>query len=252
MRFYKVISQKDFDEMHRQKSPKDRENYVGIELEFFSKANTFELNQHFIHNKLADMVTVKSDGSIRPKPGTFAVEINILCKEKNYKRIVFKVCEILKKVEAQVNSSCGFHVHLDMRNRRDDKDRIFANLVKAQPLLYSINPESRQTGGYSKPTENANFRSVYRDRTGINPCSYEKHSTFEVRIHSGTVNKYKITNWINILLKIVNFKGDIRTVNKLDDLKKTVRLGPNLCGYVEKRLTKYKVDKNQLKKLNIY
>lgn len=184
------------------KKPRDNEKHVGIELEFFCNASKDQLAGKLNKAKLANYVELKSDASIKNYPsGNYGHELAILCKETEVEDIVNKVTNILKETNAQVNSSCGMHMHFDMRTR--DRALVFNNLVKVQSILYILNPKSRMKNRFCFPVQTTDYTQVTDHYAGISAGAYSKHKTFEVRIHSGTVNPVKIINWFKIIHKVV-------------------------------------------------
>lgn len=248
----KIISQEQFDKIHHDKQPPTQDKYVGVELEFISQCGEFEMKQYFIHNNLDKYVTIKSDGSvITNRNYRFSYEIAVMAKEREIREIIFKVCSILKNVKSMVNKSCGLHVHIDMRNR--DKETIFHNLVTAQPILYAMNPASRLTGSYSHPTRTKEFgHSDLRngDRTGINPHAWQRHRTFEVRVHAGTLNPHKISNWIALLLQVVEKPVKVEDIKSLEDFREKFDPSKETMDYIEKRLARFGVNPDTLVDIN--
>lgn len=131
---------------------------------------------------------------------------------------------------AYVNASCGFHVHfnsIDMSPREVS----YVGIVykKYQSLLKSMMPNSRQSSRWCKDfnlsfkrlqsiEDESDLIDLYYDNMGTSP-SREKyndarycalnlharyyHGTMEFRLHSGTINREKILNWISILNTII-------------------------------------------------
>lgn len=163
-------------------------------------------------------------------------ELAIVARKSKIAEIVRKACEVLKKEGAEINDTCGLHVHLDAR--RKDEKRMFANLVKSQKLLYSMVPRSRYRSNYCKPGTSKVMEDYGQRYYGINPLSYNEHKTIEVRIHSGTINAKKINNWIELLSKIAYSKS-IPEVNKLTDLTEKVKLSDSLVTYIKDRVEKF-------------
>lgn len=164
-------------------------------------------------------------------------EIAIVARRSQIHDIVRKTCEVLQKHGAEVNDTCGLHVHLDMRNV-SDVNRSFGNLVKAQKLLYSMCPRSRYNNSYCKPNISLSMERHGGRYWGINPASYSEHQTLEVRIHSGTVNVVKINNWIDLLSRIAYAKS-IKKIEKLSDLTSKVKLSEKLVDYIKERVEKF-------------
>lgn len=169
-------------------------------------------------------------------------ELRVIATQKQINAVIKKVSNVLiNNCDAKVNSSCGLHVHLDMRNR--DVEKSFHNLVMTQPLLYSMVPKSRRTGTYSQPTKLTPFKSATKDRyLGINPNSYREHKTIEVRLHSGTVCSTKINNWINLLVSIVDHDKTINKIKTISGVSRRLKLSKNLTSYIYKRATKFQCE----------
>ena len=87
---------------------------------------------------------VKSDGSIETPDNSeyFGLEIAILTSDfKNLE----KLCKFLKDYDAQINSSCGLHVHLDARKMVNEVNKLsdtpllnFLIAVKLMALYLSL------------------------------------------------------------------------------------------------------------------
>lgn len=187
-------------------SPTQTDKFVGVELELLAKVNRDRLNQVLCENFLAGYVYVKDDGSITKESVTdFPHEITVLCKETDVNMVITRLCNVLngKEVQAFVNNSCGLHVHIDCRNRKEKK--VYNNLVKILPMLKKMVPKSRteseHANRYCKMNKTSEFMSAGGDRYyAVNgPDAFSKYKTIEVRFHSGTTNAAKIINWIKIL-----------------------------------------------------
>lgn len=237
------------------KSPKDNTNYVGVELEFMCDFNQEKLGFMLFDAGVGKQVTVASDGSLRccedRQPGNcsehsnkFLHEVCILLKENDYEDTMKKVCKVLAKSNAVVNKSCGMHVHIDMRTR--DADRAYQNLVSAQNILFKMNPKSRTERYAKKITErdlNIAKRSGERYH-GINPIALNKHNTIEIRVHSGTIDYTKITNWIAILLKIANHSERIvKNYVSMNSFCEDFSINGMLKDYMKERIDKFKPKK---------
>lgn len=167
-------------------------------------------------------------------------EIAIVAKSTEIKDIIRKVCKVLHDHSAEINNTCGLHVHIDARGR--DEKRMFANLVKAQKLLYSMVPRSRYNNSYCQPNKSGYDMSAYHGRYwGINPKSYNEHKTIEVRLHSGTINAEKINNWIELLQKIAYSKS-VKEIESLNDLTSKVKLNAKLVEYIIDRVEKFSTE----------
>ena len=167
------------------------------------------------------------------------LELRVLAPQRKIKSVIKRVCKVLSELDAQVNSTCGLHVHLDMRAR--SVDTAYNNLIKAQDLLYSMVPGSRRSNRYCRPSSvDAQFDPSEGDRyVGINPVSYKKHKTLEVRIHSGSTNADKINNWIGLLVRIADAEYIKRMPSTLVKVATLLSLSKVLVSYITERLDRF-------------
>lgn len=238
-----------------EKEPKTSENHVGIEIEFISKMDRFELAKLLADKDVQGNVTLKTDASLRREDDyPYTHELCVLVPESQVDDVMRKVTDALDIAGCKVNRRCGLHVHLDMRNR--NKHTVFRNLVKSQRILFDMNPVSRLKGdelpdgnrdtAWSKLMTYNDFdeavRSIGGDRYfGINPLSMERHETIEVRLHSGSTNFTKITNWVKILVAIANHKRMFNVaVTKPEMFCKRFNLDDEMLSYIKERIAKFK------------
>jgi hypothetical protein len=223
------------------KKPKDDRHYMGIELEFFTKANKDLVAAEVMKAKLEKYVHIHDDGSIQADRDHVGIELSILTPEDEMERVVKGVCGVLTKVGAKVNASCGMHVHVDMRKR--DKDIVFNNLVSSQPLLYAMNPKSRLVNRFCKKNKDKTIKEgTNREERyfGINAQALKKHGTIEIRIHSGTVNEAKILNWAKLLQRIVSQPEKIkRGPRTFRTFIKNFGIDLDLASYIAERIEKF-------------
>jgi hypothetical protein len=227
------------------KTPQTSDNHIGIELEICTKLDSGKLAVLFTGQNLQDHVTIKDDGSLRAKKGHFAYEVTVLMKEDEYKSVVERLCVILNSpvVDAYVNETCGYHLHLDMRSR--DVKASYRKLYKAQKFLIETQPPCRLETTFVNKNEHSDFES--QKRAGgrywvINPEAYSKFKTLEIRSHSGTTDRLKIVSWIELCLGIVN-GTDSETAApfvKLSTLQERAQLTDELIDYLKQRMEKFK------------
>lgn len=256
-----------------EQKPGTEDLYVGVEIECFAPCKKARIAQLLIRHEVADYVHLKNDWSIDPDDcprchgdgclecpcdcqnceatidcpceGDFnrplAFELAILAPQKGYAHIITEVCKILAQVEAKVNTSCGLHVHLDMRSR--SAPHCLENLLRVQELLFKLNPKERRTGTYSVPVkkvagmwwptvEQAKALGHY---AGINASALDKHGTIEVRMHSGSVKASEINCWIDLLIRIVDNKLLKKDLSTLTQLSKAVPVTKTLEKYLVRR-----------------
>lgn len=218
----------------------DTARYVGVEIECLSKLD-FKNMRTLIAKEapsLSKYLKLGEDGSIRTEEGfRFPIEFRLLMKETDKE----KVLNLFQKVigpHIKVNDSCGLHVHLDMRTR--NYTRSFERLVDVTPILMSMVPKSRRENNYcvinknKKEHSKAGRNGVGRYRV-INPESFRKYKTLEVRVHSATKNASKIINWINLLTLVIDKEfADNRVGKRITEPKRRIT---NLISF----FTKYEV-----------
>lgn len=205
------------------------------------------------HEKLADYLTkrkikrcsVKHDGSIDAPSGHFAAEVTILIK-KNDREPLLALCKALNDLDAEVNKSCGMHVHLDQRDLITSDNRVLTSKIKrrAQSLgncldLFSqIVPKSRLDNHYCKMEVSGFKGGRYY---AVNVTAFSKYKTIEIRLHSATTDFNKINNWIDLLLLVQSSNVESK-VKTLDDFCMSVDVPERLIEYVEKRIAKFKAE----------
>ncbi len=120
-------------------------------------------------------------------------------------------------------SNCGYHLHLDMRAENDDSLFAAAHAYFITGTLWrSFVNSSRYTNSMCSTVDwdsddiadfvdhGGSFRNFcfahVMDRTvWINLRAYDKHKTFEVRNHHGTLDKEAICNWVKAHTRFVDW-----------------------------------------------
>lgn len=165
---------------------------------------------------------IVSDGSIT---GTNALELvsPVLNGTEGLAQIE-KVCQVLKRLNAYINKSCGLHVHFDAQNfdLRQWKN-IYKNYAGFENQIDELMPQSRRgnTNYYCRSLNSIrnlnakidlaqNLRAISDIFSNnryfkINPTSYSRHNTIEFRQHSGSIEFSKISNWIVFLHNLVDY-----------------------------------------------
>lgn len=237
-----------YKRLTKAKLPYDNNDYVGVELELICNIGRQELNTVMLNNKLAGVVYVKADGSLRAENDSeYTHEVTVLGKQKEINTIIEKVCKILtsKEVGGYVNNTCGLHVHIDMRQR--DASESYTKLFRALPVLAKLVPKNRIEGEsgtrYCKLNKYADISNNDGDRyKAINDCAIRSHKTLEVRLHSGSLNATKINNWINILLGIIETESvPSKSCATVEDMFETfTKIDKSLIAFAIKRADKFK------------
>lgn len=152
------------------------------------------------------------------------IELRLLMKEEDVEKILSKTLHVVHRLKGYVNSSCGLHVHLDMR-QRDFKSSL-TRLYDMQSVMFDLVDESRIENKFCAPLtqeeldgilENG-YESLAERYKSINTLSMVEHTTIEVRLHQGSINYWEILPWIKWLVKVVDnkpiSKWELEYVNK--------------------------------------
>jgi hypothetical protein len=131
-----------------------------------------------------------------------------------------EICDYAEEHDWEVDEDCGLHVHFDMREESNDS-------LKAIALAYKLTYEvwikfvdrSRWDNRYCKQ-HSAKCSDIYgardfedfaRNQTRyewFNFEAYSKHSTFEVRLHEGTLDGRRICNWVKAHAVFIDWASD--------------------------------------------
>lgn len=242
----KVRKQIKSQQIWASKKPGTMEKHFGIEIECFGPTQRETLGVMLIDAGMGRYVELKSDGSIRTNKGDeYAFELAVVAPESKLTHVVTTVCNVLAQAKCKVNKSCGLHVHLDTRTA--NPDRMFSNLVSAQNILFAMQPLSRRNNKYCEKTPGKDLRAESRKGKrylGINPMSYNRHRTIEVRLHSGTIEARKILNFVAIL-NAVAYKNEYtkRGAHTIKGFVKQNNLSVELERYITERVNKFNTDK---------
>lgn len=174
---------------------------------------TFELECFLPQGKRQELksllplaVEMVGDGSLRSEvskktTGMEGIELRVPCSITNYSRL-YKVGALLASFGAKVNTSCGMHVHFDVRDLSPGKE--WRNVKAVGTRLYDVVsnvlrylvPPSRMGNTYcalTPPSINDRYRCV-------NAEAVSKHGTLEVRLAAGTVEPDKARLWAETCL----------------------------------------------------
>lgn len=223
------------------KVPTTKDSYIGIELEYASRLTIDDIIELLIQHNLVDQVRVVHDGSIRVNEiYKHKVEFCILTKWSELHETLEKLRPILfdKPQNFSPNTSCGFHVHLDMRN--DDPNDAYRNLANMQTVLFGLAADYRRENTYCVPAptefEDADPEDHY---AAISRSSYEKHGTIEVRIHQSTLDLNKVEKWIRLLKRIASYQGkDLKLgtfESEFGQLREKLGLEQDFIQYIQER-----------------
>lgn len=156
-----------------------------------------------------------SDSSIHHSNGLDGIEIKCLATDTAAPQAFANIAAKATSIGAIANSTCGFHVHIDIREiptSRTDEFLVWAH--KHEEWFYSLIPPRRRTNEYVRPiqrrpdldqcpclacqsqrtTQPTNIRLLrFTHHTWIQTSQH--HPTIEIRLHPGTTNPIKVHAW---------------------------------------------------------
>lgn len=225
----KMHIKKNVKKLYIPKKPEQTNRYIGLELEFCAPINEQEFAIKLFQNGFDKFVELKQDGSLRPKTKETGFELAVLMKESEYKKQLKALTKLLNDVGAKTEDRrCGLHVHIDMRNR--NKHLVYNNLVACQNVLMSMVDPSRIDNEFCRTVDSRKFPTSFNaDRQEryktINASAYYKYKTLEIRMHEGSIDCMQIVNWIDLLIKISNYKKKMKyDVYNLTELKRRIKI----------------------------
>lgn len=239
----------DMKILNRHKAPSSPHKYVGLEFEFLlsSERRFNTMKKLLIAQGLQYYCHLGTDGSVGPveefeiyeqddldyvysqgdsiilNKGKFwdtdvydedymGCEIRVLAPQGMLHEILGKLDVVFKKVKAKVNATCGFHVHLDMRQR--DYKKAAEILIDKRAELRSLCDPGRISNTFCKPLTKAEITNHggvrYKD---INVVSMGEHKTLEVRLHEGTLDMteaFMFTKWLVFTIDGIKFDKELK------------------------------------------
>jgi hypothetical protein len=198
---------------------------------------------------------VKEDGSV----DGMEFYSPILCGDKGLAEIR-KFCRLAKRHDFEVDDTCGYHLHLDMRDTTIVQRKRIAYAYRLTFSLWQhLVREDRWHNTFCEgpnysPQElrdTHNFTTFERRQCRyqfVNLRAFCDHSTYELRGFQGTLDYREICNWIKAHLRFVEFVKDT-PMAELDAMfgqglrkaKRSLRkvLGTSLSNYYAKLWRKH-------------
>lgn len=201
---------------YREVSVKNSECFT-VELEFVCQSDSLLSDTNFDFSLISnENVEFVSDGSVTPSFGQ-------VCARKQEARVslawgkasqLYETCRELSQAGAEVNRTCGMHIHLDSRHlgRIGERTRRM-RLVAALPWLLELVPASRRSNTFCLPNGTQSRGSNQRYQA-INPTSFRKHGTTEIRLGAGTIDPDKILNWATLLRYVADSRKRMKTFER--------------------------------------
>ncbi len=182
------------------------------------------------------------DGSLHAARGFYAVEIvSPVLRGADGLAQVAKVCQWLNSVGAEVNSSCGLHVHVGWQGDKAALIRLTTMVANHEKGIYaSTGTHSRERSTYCRGVRNdRSMRSEFLEETGtarqfdryhvLNLTNLQRRQpTVEFRAFAGTTNARKIAGYVRMCVGLVNkaanakrtIKWDSKTVTESSPVRK--------------------------------
>lgn len=243
--FIKLQDKRIRNKMTSGKIPFNKENHIGVEIEFASKQDINKVCDALHEAGLGKYMHVKRDTSIAiDEIFPHQIELAIIAEQKHIGEVIQKTCDVLNnKLKVRIDKSCGIHVHLDMRNRKPE--RAFNNLILMQRYLYAMVPANRKLirqgngHGFSQPIQSPTWNVPDTHYWGVNTTTMSKYNTIEIRMHSGSSSARKINNFISFLLSIIESDIISETPETMASVQATFKLSDSLRKYIESRIAKF-------------
>ena len=240
--------------------PQTKDKHVGIEIELISPMNEDQVAEQVSLANLENYISVGSDGSIQTADKDcydcngegehydedcddyiecgchtgYGHELRVLVKESELLQIRARLALLFKAIKAEVNDSCGLHVHLDMRHR--DPLESAKRLLNAQSLMFKTMPSSRKNNEYCMPVIKRHYpdlMSIGKYHAIHTKHTYSYRKTIEVRLHEGTVDAFEIYNWCKFLVHVV----DTDVADKIIRVNNIKKFPVRIKSYLQKRIS---------------
>ena len=220
---------------------------VGVEIEWVAPAREYEEGNYDNSTMDIERPVKNTDNYIHGTQWKYDTSIStpeahhyrqgqeacVMLRYGKWDRLI-KVCDYIKDNGGEVNKSCGLHIHLDCRDISAARALTKCKRIKsALPWLLKMVPKSRRKNSYCRPDFAADEKYY-----AITAHKLHHTGSFEVRLHSGTLNPTKIINWIRLIHFISNRYVHMQSLEEFlnsdadADLKK----------YVIKRVAKFETN----------
>jgi hypothetical protein len=134
---------------------------------------------------------------------------------------IHDICDYAEENGWAVDDDCGLHVHFDMRGESNDSLKAIALAYKMTYEVWTRFVDSdRIDNTFCKPSR-AGCDALYKapeffffaeDQSRyewINFAAYNRHRTFEVRIHEGSIDANRICNWVKAHAVFIDWAASV-------------------------------------------
>jgi hypothetical protein len=145
-----------------------------------------------------------------------------------------KACQVLNDLGAQVNVSCGLHVHLDSQEMNVDEilsvynrycdytsqiDQVVSPSRRGEGARY-VSQVKRVNRKFHSKRGLARHQNKYRK---VNLVNIASRGSIEFRQHQGTTDYTKISNWLSFLMQFVEASRHTKKINSSNRVYKQIR-----------------------------
>ncbi len=210
----------------------NRKTYIELEKQFGKKrAEEIYYKGHFAFRNKKEAYWLYQYEDTNEENKNLGVEIisPILHNEKQDLKNLKMVLKFLQSIHAEVNESCGVHIHMGASSFQGDLKKLyhfFLFYLYFEPVFYKLsamgnfghvreyayafaNPVVLNLKGLVNPKTmetyiKENASSIHKENglhfKGFSFTNFGYGSSFEVRIFNGTINECIIENYINVTL----------------------------------------------------
>jgi hypothetical protein len=221
---------------------------VGYELEFFVPQRTALA--------MGPWGRIHGDGSIRPPMGCDGNEFASHPFNGDH---LFKTMQdstsYLKGKKAEVNASCGMHMHFGATDQTPEQQR---NIMEwwpvLEPLFAGMVDSRRRSNEYCQMVSKArNQYDRYSSRyKALNTEALGEHGTFEVRLHHGTLDADELVGWAQTMLGFFDKFCSVEAKQKLLDVAKGLSPRGLLMFFLQKAELPLRVRKHCIQRFMKY
>lgn len=192
---------------------------VGVEIECFNPDTIYKVTHVAPH--------VCRDGSIG-----HGGEIKLCASEDKIENKASDTVQRSALVGNKVDKRCGLHLHFSMPQNAngynyDVRQRVTSLTMAMQDFMFDIVPRSRKQNGYCGRIASINNVNSHYSWFSLS----DHHPTYEIRIHAGTMNPWKIKGWINAWIQV---RPDIHKVINGDEGWEDIVTSFNKDGFLTK------------------
>lgn len=272
----KVCERARSNEAHRRARIKVNDSRTwGVEIEFYAPLTRAQVAQRltdagvttyaeeYNHSRRSHWKIV-TDASVGYRGALRGMELVSppLAGEEGWKQLRAAL-KTLRSLGAEVDRSCGIHVHHDARDLSVQAwKRLLSATLKFETVIDSFHPQSRRNNQYANTMTNsthtysyepatieriqacstrAELTNFYRTRyMKVNTHSFVKHGTVEFRQHAGSLNFEKVLNWVALTQRIVEASVEGRNMKLRSDATITnfasaIKLQPSVKRFFVER-----------------